>query len=195
MNGPGDTPTPVDLRADDPASQRPLLGLLLAHQRRSWRQGRRASVEDYLAERPELRDDAETVLDLIYNEIVLREEAGETLGPEEYQRRFPHLAHQIGLQFEVEGALGLGDSSGGLTIRSPLSGRSLPPGPAAPPEVAGYEILGELGRGGMGVVYKARQVRLNRLVALKMIRGAYAGSAQRQRFQAEAGLDVVAGFA
>ena len=53
--------------------------------------------------------------------------------------------------------------------------------------VPGYEILGERGRGGMGVVYRARQVGLNRMTALKMIRaGAAAGPEERARFRTEA---------
>ena len=54
-------------------------------------------------------------------------------------------------------------------------------------DVPGFEVLGELGRGGMGVVYKARQVRLGRTVALKMILGsAHVNDESLARFQREA---------
>jgi formylglycine-generating enzyme required for sulfatase activity len=54
------------------------------------------------------------------------------------------------------------------------------------PDVPGYEILGICGHGGMGVVYRARQLGANRLVALKMIRAVeHASPTERLRFQIE----------
>jgi WD40 repeat protein len=61
------------------------------------------------------------------------------------------------------------------------------PGPRRLRYVGDYELLEELARGGMGIVYRARQISLNRLVAVKMIRaGLFAGDGDVQRFHIEA---------
>jgi serine/threonine protein kinase len=155
---------------------------LLDEQNRRWREGCRVCVEELLERCSSLSLDDECLLDLIYNEIRLRDDAGDTPTLAEYQRRFPQLGDALRVQFQVHKAMRPGQALAEISTAEAADS-----GPHVLPTIPGFEVLDELGRGAMGVVYKARHLRLNRPAALKMIlAGAHAGPRERARFETEA---------
>jgi hypothetical protein len=115
--------------------------------------------EAFLAEHPDLADDLRAFLD--------------------DRERFARAAGQLGPPSPAPAA--------GAPTLAPAEGTAAPPPPETVRYFGDYELLEEVARGGMGVVFKARQISLNRVVALKMIlAGQLASEADVRRFRTEA---------
>jgi WD40 repeat protein/tRNA A-37 threonylcarbamoyl transferase component Bud32 len=131
------------------------------------------------------------LLEEVLGEYMERLDRGEAVDQEHLLARHPELAEELRSYFAAsEEVERLGRQAGGGSLTEPFP-------PAAAEEalladgtvgrVGDYELLGQIGEGGMGVIYKARQVSLQRLVALKMIRAdRLASPADERRFRSEA---------
>jgi len=138
--------------------------------------GATARVESYLSRYPLLTQDSATVLDLLEAEYELRQRKEGDIDLAEYARRFPAYIEELRRRLACAATLADGKANLGLAAR----GRKLL-------VVPGYEIIDEIGRGGMGIVYRARQLGLQRTVALKMVlTGFHAEPKNLARLRAEA---------
>jgi WD40 repeat protein len=155
-------------------------------------------AEAYFEAFPTVLDDPEMAIDLVFAEYLLREQLGESPTLLEYEHRFPQFAAPLKLQVELHQAMQ--EEGGCERAAAGNQGWAAPSGtqptgsePAPPyrfkeyPSIPGYEVRGVLGWGGMGMVYRAWQRSLNRMVALKMLHaGAQASPQARARFRVEA---------
>jgi WD40 repeat protein/serine/threonine protein kinase len=152
----------------------------------AWKSGTPPALPDYLAGAPP-EGRAALLKELLELEREYRARRGDSAAAEDYARLLPDDADLVRRLWDQADELPGPVSD---TLITPPT-MPIPVRPWFGLELPGYELLRELGRGGMGVVYLARQLKLNRLVALKMIAGP--GHPQRndqKRIRAEA--EVVA---
>lgn len=143
------------------------------------RQGKQPRIEEYLRAAPSTNQE-QFFLELLSTELSQRIRLGESCRPEEYASRFPDFQALLQEAFEQV------SDSGGAVTRVPPKRKPREQGFAAGTIVRDYEIEAVLGSGGMGIVYRARQLTLRRTVALKMIRFEEDDQSVLSRFQLEA---------
>jgi len=142
--------------------------------------------------------DRDERLAALIDQLTVQARSGRPVDVEAVAHEHPDLARELRELWAVAQFAGIASHPGfdkqrptpGITPTTPgYRGDGSDPAAAneLPREFGDFELIEELGRGGMGVVYKARQKSLNRLVALKMVREAHlATDAERARFRTEA---------
>jgi serine/threonine-protein kinase len=155
-----------------------LVADIRAEQRAQWEAGNHVLIETLIDRHPEIQSEANSIIDLIYSEVLLREELGETISWEEYYQRFPVYADGLRRQQSIHQLMeNFSSSTVQSTVLEPPSSRDNldtveieVPAPPRFPKVKGYEIQAVLGEGSHGTVFLALQLSLGKQVALKMLR-------------------------
>jgi WD40 repeat protein/tRNA A-37 threonylcarbamoyl transferase component Bud32 len=150
-----------------PVEERRLIDRICTRFEAEWKQGPRPSLEDPLREvavplRPHL------FRELLLIDLDYRRRGGETVLPDDYASRYREYSGLI------------------AEVCQSLAARTGTPAVGSLPAILGYQVLRELGRGGMGTVYEAEQHIPRRRVALKVIRPGLASPRLLKRFAQEA---------
>jgi serine/threonine-protein kinase len=190
----GDRPDVKDfLSKQENLTPSQIVAILCVDQHQRWQNGERVPAENYLTMHPAISAAWSDAFELVRGEFRLLKNLGENPSLQDFSRRFPNYAGKLqkleSRSDESSAPHTTNLNTPGGEVISTAGDVILDPRVAVEwPEIPGYKIVGKVGQGGMGHVFKARQDRLNRMVALKIIRKESMSQdpAAIRRFQREA---------